>query len=48
MARYRKAKRDLGLSGEDPRHGTTNGYQNHGCRCLDCTHAAVEANRQWR
>ncbi len=20
----------------DPRHGTTNGYINHGCRCAEC------------
>ncbi len=27
------------LSPEDPRHGTTNGYGNHGCRCAPCTDA---------
>ena len=24
---------------EDPRHGTTNGYGNHGCRCAACREA---------
>jgi hypothetical protein len=21
---------------DDPRHGTVNGYRNHGCRCPEC------------
>lgn len=25
-----------GLAPDDPRHGTPNGYNNHGCRCVDC------------
>lgn len=25
----------------DPRHGTSNGYQNCGCRCADCREAGV-------
>jgi hypothetical protein len=29
------------LSDDDPRHGTANGYGNHGCRCDACK----EANR---
>jgi hypothetical protein len=29
------------LGDDDPRHGTTNGYSNFGCRCAQCT----EANR---
>lgn len=24
---------------DDERHGTTNGYCNHGCRCADCRRA---------
>ena len=27
------------LEPEDPRHGTTNGYGNLGCRCAPCTQA---------
>src|SRR5256885_704702 len=30
------------LAPDDPRHGTTNGYGNLGCRCTPCT----EAHRQ--
>lgn len=33
--------RNNGLPDGDPRHGTTNGYGNHGCRCDACK----EANR---
>lgn len=34
----------------DPRHGTRNGYTNHGCRCRSCTTANSEAVKQymWR
>ena len=31
----------MGLAPDDPRHGTTNGYSNLGCRCDECR----EANR---
>ncbi len=31
----------------DPRHGTTNGYSNHGCRCEDCTVAWATYHRQY-
>lgn len=27
------------LPPDDPRHGTVNGYGNHGCRCEDCREA---------
>ena len=27
---------------DDPRHGTINGYGNHGCRCPPCTAANAE------
>ena len=27
------------LSDDDPRHGTANGYGNHGCRCAPCKEA---------
>lgn len=31
--------RNKGLPPDDPRHGTTNGYGNHGCRCDACREA---------
>lgn len=31
----------------DPRHGTTNGYRNHRCRCRPCTDAIL-AEQQGR
>jgi hypothetical protein len=37
------------MSPDDPRHGTTNGYTNLGCRCARCraAHAAyVRAHRR--
>lgn len=30
------------LPPDDPRHGTYNGYNNHGCRCAPCTRAAAD------
>ena len=33
------------LAPDDPRHGTTNGYGNLGCRCEPCT-AAHRVNHQ--
>jgi hypothetical protein len=35
------------LSVNDPRHGTTNAYSNHGCRCARCRAAATEQHREW-
>lgn len=35
--------RRKGLADDDPRHGTRNGYQNHGCRCGPCRRAATAA-----
>lgn len=32
-------RRSKGLPGGDPRHGTSNGFSNYGCRCVDCTKA---------
>jgi Sigma-70, region 4 len=29
-------------------HGTTNGYQNHNCRCRECKQAHSEWNREYR
>ena len=35
------------LDSSDPRHGTINGYSNHGCRCGPCRAAnAAEQSRQ--
>lgn len=34
-----KDRRKLGLADDDPRHGTSNGFNNYGCRCQDCTEA---------
>lgn len=31
----------------DPRHGSTNGYRNHGCRCPECTAAASATQREY-
>lgn len=32
-------------NGDDPRHGTANGYRNLGCRCPRCTAAWTEYSR---
>jgi hypothetical protein len=37
-----------GLAPDDPRHGTTNGYGNYGCRCEACCRANTEAMRDYR
>lgn len=34
------------LKRNDPRHGTTNGYANHGCRCTRCQEAWATACRE--
>jgi len=34
------------LAPDDPRHGTANGYRNHGCRCGPCRDAAAEDFQQ--
>ena len=39
--KYRTARAAIGLSDDDSRHGTWNGYNNLACRCAPCT----EANR---
>lgn len=31
----------------DPRHGTSNGYSNHGCRCPLCTEAHAVKHKQY-
>lgn len=36
------------VTADDPRHGTANGYKNHGCRCSRCREAAVARSRQER
>jgi hypothetical protein len=33
---------------DDPRHGTANGYVNHGCRCQPCRDANAAAMREYR
>jgi hypothetical protein len=45
-----KAQRERanGLPNGDPRHGTANGYRNHGCRCADCTAAHAIYDRAKR
>lgn len=37
-----------GLTPDDPRHGTSNGYGNWGCRCHPCTDANTTAMRNYR
>jgi len=32
------------LADDDPRHGTSNGYGNHGCRCDACRSAHAAAH----
>ena len=34
------------ISGDDPRHGTYNGYTNLGCGCAECRTAASEQARK--
>lgn len=34
------------LADDDPRHGTINGYTNHGCRCDRCRRARKVANHR--
>lgn len=38
------------LAPNDPRHGTSNGYQNYSCRCADCCAAHTKAHKEymWR
>lgn len=38
------------MSANDSRHGTRNGYNNHGCRCPACTKANTDYLREqsWR
>lgn len=43
-AAAQRAKRRT-LAECDPRHGTTNGYHNFGCRCEPCRQAAKVENR---
>lgn len=40
--------RSCSLGEADPRHGTTNGYGNLGCRCASCCRANTEAVRNYR
>ena len=44
MARYRRKIRSRFVPARV--HGTTNGYQNYGCRCVPCRAAAAEAERR--
>lgn len=45
-----KQKRIRGplVTPDDPRHGTVNGYSNHGCRCRACKDAIVDRARKER
>lgn len=49
---YQKAHRAdrlaVGLSADDPRHGTANGYNNWRCRCAPCKAASRVYQRQAR
>lgn len=45
-ATWRRHRDEGGLAEGDPRHGTPNGYTNHGCRCAPCKTAwAAEFKR---
>jgi hypothetical protein len=35
------------LADDDPRHGTRNGYGNHGCRCHACRAANAAAHAEY-
>ena len=35
------------ISDTDTRHGTTNGYNNHGCRCQPCKTANAMAHKDY-
>lgn len=41
-------RRKAGLPQDDPRHGTTNGYFNYGCRCEPCRIAGNKSTRDTR
>lgn len=36
-----------GLADDDPRHGTTGGYSNWGCRCVACSSVWVDHHREY-
>lgn len=36
LVEYVAERDETMLAPNDPRHGTENGYQNHGCRCPEC------------
>lgn len=38
----------MSLPAGDPRHGTTGGYTNWGCRCAECREANTTKHREWR
>lgn len=42
------AARRFRLNWKDPRHGTSNGYRNLGCRCEACKAANTEDQRRLR
>lgn len=46
-ARTIKNMQARGLSADDPRHGTNNGYQSWGCRCEACKVAHAESSRDF-
>lgn len=41
----RKRDREAGLSDQDRRHGTHNGYSNWACRCSECSQAERKYNQ---
>lgn len=43
-AEEREERRARGLSMNDPRHGTHNGYGNWGCRCTRCRRGETAYN----
>lgn len=42
-----KRREQVALADDDPRHGTANGYGNHGCRCDSCRTANAATPRAY-
>lgn len=48
QSRTKPSRMKTELGPQDPRHGTTNGYGNLGCRCERCREANRIAHAQYR